>query len=129
MGSPSGGPQCDSDMQRRDKEDTRRDTRREGRAPLALRESLESRLDINEMKDFRIYEKPRDLNIPLGGINNKEFYDLSRKQQNLKMYKVGRYERISCYTLPVLGGRPRRTEDVLRVERPGEDTGRPGEED
>ena len=107
MASPSGGPQCDSDMQRRDKEDTRRDTRREGRAPLALRESLESRLDINEMKDFRIYEKPRDLNIPLGGINNKEFYDLSRKQQNLKMYKVltARHDCLQSLTAPGRGPR------------------------
>ena len=103
MASPSGGPQCDSDMQRRDKEDTRR----EGRAPLALRESLESRLDINEMKDFRIYEKPRDLNIPLGGINNKEFYDLSRKQQNLKMYKVltARHDCLQSLTAPGRGPR------------------------
>ena len=107
MASPSGGPQCDSDMQRRDKEDTRRDTRRQGRAPLALRESLESRLDINEMKDFRIYEKPRDLNIPLGGINNKEFYDLSRKQQNLKMYKVltARHDCLQSLTAPGRGPR------------------------
>ena len=103
--------------------------RGEARAPLALRESLSRMDDINEMKDFRIYEKPRDLKLPGAGITNQEFYDMSRKQQNLKMYKVGRYQRISCYTLPVLGGCPRRAEDVLRVERPGEDAGGPGEED
>ena len=60
------------------------------RAPLALRESL-SRVDnINEIKDFRIYEKPRDLKLPGVGINNQEFYDLSRKQQNLKELLVMR---------------------------------------
>ena len=103
--------------------------RGEARAPLALRESLSRVDDINEMKDFRIYEKPRDLKLPGAGITNQEFYDMSRKQQNLKMYKVVRYQRISCYTLPILGGCPRGAEDVLRVERPGEDSGGPGEED
>ena len=103
--------------------------RGEARAPLALRESLSRVDDINEMKDFRIYEKPRDLKLPGAGITNQEFYDMSRKQQNLKMYKVGRCQRFSCYTIPVLGGCPRRSEDVLRVERPGEDAGGPGEED
>ena len=64
------------------------------RAPLAPRESVESRLgEVNEMKDFRRLEKPRDLKLlPSSGAggNTREFYDLSRKQQNVKMYKVGR---------------------------------------
>lgn len=65
----------------------------ERRAPLAVRESVESRLgEVNEMKDFRRFEKPRDLKLPSCGAggNPREFYDLSRKQQNVKMYKVGR---------------------------------------
>ena len=60
------------------------------RAPLALRESLESKVeDFNEMKDFKVYEKPRNLNfLPPSNRMSQDFYDLSRKQQNLKMYKV-----------------------------------------
>ena len=59
------------------------------RAPLALRESLESKVeDLNEMKDFRVYEKPRELKLHPPSWNNSDFYEMSRKQQNLKMYKV-----------------------------------------
>ena len=66
-----------------------KNSRSSRRAPLA-RESFESRVDeASEMKDFRIYEKPRDLK--LSQSNNWEthdFYDSSRKAQNLKMYKA-----------------------------------------
>ena len=64
------------------------------RAPLAVRESVESRLgEVNEMKDFRRWEKPRYLKLtssvgPGPGGSGRDFYDLSRKQQNVKMYKV-----------------------------------------
>ena len=59
------------------------------RAPLAVRESLESKVeDLNEMKDFRVYEKPRDLKLQPPMLNTSDFYEMSRKQQNLKMYKV-----------------------------------------
>ena len=57
------------------------------RAPLA-RESFDSR-DASEMKDFRIYEKPRDLKLSSQSYSEShEFYDMTRKQQNLKMYKA-----------------------------------------
>ena len=89
------------------------------RAPLALRESVESRLgEVNEMKDFRRFEKPRDLKLPSAGLggDSREFYDLSRKQQNVKMYKV----RFSARTHSVshcvcVGGGARHTDDVLRM--------------
>ena len=41
------------------------------------------------MKDFKIYEKPRDLKLHPQSWNDQDFYDMTRKQQNLKMYKVG----------------------------------------
>ena len=109
------------------------------RAPLAVRESVESRLgergevvEVNEMKDFRRFEKPRDLKLPTGGPgqggNSREFYDLSRKQQNVKMYKVSVPSNKGQSSTINLGCGPRHTGDVLRVVRAGEHTEGPGEE-
>ena len=60
------------------------------RAPLAARESLESRMeDFTELREFRShYEKPRDLKLKPQNLSQQEFYEMSRKQQNLKMYKA-----------------------------------------
>lgn len=97
--------------------------RGEARAPLALRESLSRVDDINEMKDFRIYEKPRDLKLPGAGITNQEFYDMSRKQQNLKMYKavapvVQRMFSEWSELVRTLGDLERRIE-ILQIEQVG----------
>ena len=117
--------------------------RRDGRAPLAVRESFESRTEMRldqvcscpvlvtdtgwqeegaELREFwsyerslssaqystaltstppcsaaqyerslsyTPYEKPRELKLPTSQTwAHREFYDLSRKQQNLKMYKA-----------------------------------------
>ena len=60
------------------------------RAPLAARESLESRMeDFTELREFRSHhEKPRDLKLKPQNLSQQEFYEMSRKQQNLKMYKA-----------------------------------------
>ena len=60
------------------------------RAPLAARESLDSKMeDFTELREFRThYEKPRDLKLKPQNLTQQEFYDMSRKQQNLKMYKA-----------------------------------------
>lgn len=63
------------------------------RAPLAARESLESRMeDFTELREFTRagghHEKPRDLKLKPQNLTQQEFYEMSRKQQNLKMYKA-----------------------------------------
>ena len=64
-------------------------THTSGRAPLAVRESFESKIeDFTELRDFQGYEKPMDLKLKPENVTQQEFYDMSRKQQNLKMYKV-----------------------------------------
>ena len=88
------------------------------RAPLAVRESVESRLgEVNEMKDFRRFEKPRDLKLSGAGPGpGGNFYDVSRKQQNVKMYKVRLRLLPDTLSLPLpLGGGPSHPDNVLRV--------------
>ena len=62
------------------------------RAPLAARESLESKMeDFTELREFSRtgqHEKPRDLKLKPQNLTQQEFYEMSRKQQNLKMYKA-----------------------------------------
>ena len=62
------------------------------RAPLAARESLESKMeDFTELREFSrtgLHEKPRDLKLKPQNLTQQEFYEMSRKQQNLKMYKA-----------------------------------------
>lgn len=60
------------------------------RAPLAFRESLDSRTEENnEMKDIWNYETNSPKQGPANqGSNNHEFRESSRKQRNCKMYKV-----------------------------------------
>ena len=67
----------------------RMSARTSGRAPLAVRESFESKIeDFTELRDFQGYEKPMDLKLKPENVTQQEFYYMSRKQQNLKMYKV-----------------------------------------
>eukprot|EP00092_Neocalanus_flemingeri_P035666 GFUD01038832.1.p1 GENE.GFUD01038832.1~~GFUD01038832.1.p1 ORF type:complete len:667 (+),score=162.04 GFUD01038832.1:111-2111(+) len=60
------------------------------RAPLAFRDSFESQIEEgSEMKEFWTYEtKPKDQDVPNQTWSSKDFYELSRKQQNYKMYKA-----------------------------------------
>ena len=44
--------------------------------------------DVNEMKHFRIYDPPGDLRLRSRASSDREFYDQTRKHQNLKMYKA-----------------------------------------
>lgn len=68
------------------------------RAPLAARESLESRMeDFTELREFTRagghHEKPRDLKLKPQNLTQQEFYEMSRKQQNLDPEEPGEEDR------------------------------------